>query len=142
MLFVIATRLFLVIKTLVCYIMQFLMSSPIYRYLDTKRKHVSIRLRNVIYNTGYMFHYFIQLRHLASIGGSTTKDIVDRIMSMVMSNPLACIYNWNGNGKKHGLSKLLLAKVIKGNTRSTFSSFRPFCLYYIKRAPMAERSEA
>ena len=39
--------------------------------------------------------YHAQIAHLGSVGGSTETDTFDRILSAVMTSPLAKMYNWN-----------------------------------------------
>ncbi|KAG5268930.1 hypothetical protein AALO_G00196430 [Alosa alosa] len=51
-----------------------------------------------------------------SLGGTTTKDIIYRIMRETISNDLAKKFNWMGRGQKSPFSVLNLAKVIIGAT--------------------------
>ncbi|XP_076126729.1 uncharacterized protein LOC143106341 [Alosa pseudoharengus] len=52
------------------------------------------------------------VKHLMSLGGTTTKDIIYRIMRETISNDLAKKFNWMGRGQKSPFSVLHLAKVI------------------------------
>ncbi|XP_039652229.1 uncharacterized protein LOC120556655 [Perca fluviatilis] len=51
-------------------------------------------------------------RYLTSLGGTSAKDIVHRIMREIMTNELANNFNWQGRGQKSPFSALLLAKVV------------------------------
>ncbi|XP_028437750.1 uncharacterized protein LOC114558163 isoform X2 [Perca flavescens] len=51
-------------------------------------------------------------RYLTSLGGTSAKDIVHRIMREIMTNELANNFNWQGRGQKSPFSTLLLAKVV------------------------------
>ncbi|XP_056120986.1 uncharacterized protein LOC130099344 [Rhinichthys klamathensis goyatoka] len=51
-------------------------------------------------------------RYLTSLGGTSAKDIVHRIMREIMTNELANKFNWQGRGQKSPFSTLLLAKVV------------------------------
>lgn len=59
-----------------------------------------------------------------SLGGTSTKDIITRIMKETITNDLAKKFNWQGRGHKSPFSTLHLAKVIIG--RPTVSHFYPF----------------
>ncbi|XP_041350225.1 uncharacterized protein LOC121369310 [Gigantopelta aegis] len=52
-------------------------------------------------------------RYLASLGGYGVKNMVDRTMSAVFTNPLATRFNWSGKAGKLSFSKLLFSKVLK-----------------------------
>ncbi|XP_041957373.1 uncharacterized protein LOC121715575 [Alosa sapidissima] len=52
------------------------------------------------------------VKQLMSLGGTTTKDIIYRIMRETISNDLAKKFNWMGRGQKSPFSVLHLAKVI------------------------------
>lgn len=51
-------------------------------------------------------------RYLTSLGGTSAKDIVHRIMREIITNELANNFNWQGRGQKSPFSTLLLAKVV------------------------------
>ncbi|XP_077997101.1 uncharacterized protein LOC144450372 [Glandiceps talaboti] len=55
------------------------------------------------------------VRHLSTLGGVSSKDVVERIMVAMFSQSLSTIYNWLGKGKlkKHALSQLSIATIIK-----------------------------
>ncbi|XP_059419864.1 uncharacterized protein LOC132155093 isoform X1 [Carassius carassius] len=51
-------------------------------------------------------------RYLTSLGGTSAKDIVHRIMREIITNELANNFKWQGRGQKSPFSTLLLAKVV------------------------------
>ncbi|XP_067268685.1 uncharacterized protein [Pseudorasbora parva] len=51
-------------------------------------------------------------RYLTSLGGTSAKDIVHRIMREIITNELANNFNWQGRGQKSPFSTLVLAKVV------------------------------
>ncbi|XP_077996974.1 uncharacterized protein LOC144450255 [Glandiceps talaboti] len=55
------------------------------------------------------------VRHLSTLGGVSSKDVVERIMVAMFSQSLSTIYNWLGKGKlkNHALSQLSIATIIK-----------------------------
>ncbi|KAL0994068.1 hypothetical protein UPYG_G00117380 [Umbra pygmaea] len=56
-------------------------------------------------------------RYLTSLGGTSAKDIVYRIMKEIITNELANDFNWQGRGEKSPFSTLLLAKVVIDATK-------------------------
>lgn len=62
----------------------------------------------------YFLHFKVQ--HLRSLGGGTAREVVDRIMTEVITNEMAARFNWQGRGKlnKLPLSKYALSKAVKG----------------------------
>jgi len=62
-----------------------------------------------------MFFFFSKTRYLTSLGGTSAKDIVHRMMREIMTNGLANNFNWQGRGQKSPFSTLLLAKVVIGD---------------------------
>jgi Domain of unknown function (DUF4806) len=50
--------------------------------------------------------------YLAFIGGEDEKDTITKVMSAVIGNDLAKLYNWHGKKKKKAFKDLQLAKVV------------------------------
>lgn len=59
-----------------------------------------------------ILHCVSQVTYLAFIGGEDEKDTVNKIMSAVIGNELAKLYNWHGKKKKKSFKDLQLAKAV------------------------------
>ncbi|KAJ8351739.1 hypothetical protein SKAU_G00232150 [Synaphobranchus kaupii] len=51
--------------------------------------------------------------HLSTIGGTTAKDIMGRLMRHILANELATSFNWVGRGNKSPFSTLRIISSIK-----------------------------
>ncbi len=62
------------------------------------------------------------MRHLATLGGFCGKEIVDRILKALFTNPMGAQFNWLGKGQKDkiGLSNYQIANIIKGMIKNEY----------------------
>ena len=67
-----------------------------------------------MYVSVLLCYLFTQTRYLCSLGGTTPKDIVHRIMKYVITDELARKFNWQGRGDKSPFSARILAKAVIG----------------------------
>ena len=58
--------------------------------------------------------FFLQIRYISSLGGYNPKDIVERMLSRILSTALARNFNWAGRGRKMGISGCNIVRAIKG----------------------------
>ncbi|XP_013402491.1 uncharacterized protein LOC106168098 [Lingula anatina] len=74
--------------------------------------------------------------HLATLGGFSTKEVVDRIMSNVFKTKLACQCNWVGKGGKVALKNLAITKAMKdaGRSRATEAELDTSIRLWLKNA--------
>ncbi|XP_046577704.1 uncharacterized protein LOC124285506 [Haliotis rubra] len=53
------------------------------------------------------------VRHLTGLGGFTTKEVVDRMMSLVFTTSMARQFNWVGKAPKYGMKGMKITAAIK-----------------------------
>lgn len=76
-----------------------------------------MRIREyIIYYTYYLYvlytHIFLQITELSRIGGSDIKKMIFNLLRTLMSDKLACMFNYIGGKKKRMFYDLELRKII------------------------------
>lgn len=72
------------------------------------------------------FSFLLKVSHLSFLGGYSTKEVVDRIMSLMFTTELARKFNWVGKGIKHPMKGLRITTAIKGYN-SSFKELKRYC---------------